>query len=99
MLDTRLKTLIWPFQCGLDGMTLYLVFPVIVIVISAIFSVQSYMINIAEITMTMTGKKRYNAPPLVWHQFQFKPLIQLQLRSSFSLHTQTSSCTHFLHFL
>ena len=56
------------------GPTLYLVFLVIVIVISAMFilssSVQSYRINIAESTMTMTGKTRYNAPPLVLFIFQ-----------------------------
>ena len=53
--------------------TLYIIFPivVIVIVISAMFtafnSVQSYGINIVEsnMTVTMTGKTRYIAPPLV----------------------------------
>ena len=49
--------------------TLYHVFLVIVIVILAMFifysSVQNYRINISESTMTMTGKTRYNAPPLV----------------------------------
>ena len=50
--------------------TLYLIFPVIVIVISASnWKVQSYEINIVESTMTMsmsmTGKTRYIAPPKV----------------------------------
>ena len=50
----------------IKGPTLYLIFPVIVIVVSAMLtfiSVQSYGINIVESTTTMTGKTRYIAPP------------------------------------
>ena len=38
-------------------------------------SVQSYRINIANITMTMTGKTKYNAPPLLLPRYSQKYLL------------------------
>ena len=58
------------------GGAMYLIFPVIVIVISAMFTFYfcpNYEMNIVErtMTMTMTGKIRYIAPPkvLLWALF------------------------------
>ena len=56
-----------------EGATLYLVFPVIVIVISAMFTFyfcSKLQDKHLENTMTMTGKTRYNAPP--WESIFFQ---------------------------
>ena len=43
-------------------------------------SVQSYRVNIAKSTMTMTRKTRYNAPPLVTTKGLFYQICKIRIK-------------------